>query len=220
MKKETTVIILGTAHLGTTPGKCSPDGKFREAVYSREIVRAVEKELTAKGFNVLIDYLPLEPPATVKSSSAKTEQNRELYMRSGYVNGVCVRFGAANCLYVSIHVNAAGADGQWHGARGWSVYTSPGRTKGDHLADCLWRCADVLFPKDHKNAMRADWSDGDPDYEAKFHVLTQTKCAAALTENFFQDNKEDVAYMLSDEGRQAIVDVHVQGIINYIYENP
>jgi hypothetical protein len=35
-------IILGTAHLKSTPGKCSPDGKFREYKYSREIVAAVK----------------------------------------------------------------------------------------------------------------------------------------------------------------------------------
>ena len=32
------IIIFGTAHLDSTPGKCSPDGAFREAVYSREII--------------------------------------------------------------------------------------------------------------------------------------------------------------------------------------
>ena len=36
MKKP--VIILGTAHLDVTPGKCSPDGRFREPVWSREMV--------------------------------------------------------------------------------------------------------------------------------------------------------------------------------------
>jgi len=32
------IIILGTAHLASTPGKCSPDKKFKEYKYSREIV--------------------------------------------------------------------------------------------------------------------------------------------------------------------------------------
>ena len=46
MGKESTVIILGTAHLATTPGKCSPDGQFREYAYSREIVAAVAAALS------------------------------------------------------------------------------------------------------------------------------------------------------------------------------
>jgi N-acetylmuramoyl-L-alanine amidase len=43
-------------------------------------------------------------------------------------------------------------------------------------------------------------------------VLRNTWCPAVLTENLFQDNKEDVDFLLSDEGRQAIVDLHVRTI--------
>lgn len=43
-----------------------------------------------------------------------------------------------------------------------------------------------------------------------------TKCPAVLTENLFQTNKEDVAYLESDKGFKTIVDIHVQGIKNYI----
>jgi len=35
-------IILGTAHLKSTPGKCSPDKRLKEYAYSREIVAAVK----------------------------------------------------------------------------------------------------------------------------------------------------------------------------------
>ena len=47
-------------------------------------------------------------------------------------------------------------------------------------------------------------------------MLTNTKCGAVLTENFFMDNKEDIAYLTSIEGKQAIVNTHVYGIVNYI----
>jgi N-acetylmuramoyl-L-alanine amidase len=32
----------------------------------------------------------------------------------------------------------------------------------------------------------------------------------------FQDNKEDVDWLLSEEGRKAITDIHVKGIKKYI----
>ena len=48
-------IILGTAHLKSTPGKCSPDGKFKEYLYSREICKAVKAILEDLGYKVLID---------------------------------------------------------------------------------------------------------------------------------------------------------------------
>ena len=54
MKKD--LIILGTAHLDTTPGKCSPDGKFREAVWSREFVGDLKPMLESYGLDVMIDW--------------------------------------------------------------------------------------------------------------------------------------------------------------------
>lgn len=216
MDKTQAIVILGTAHLGTTPGKCSPDKAFREAVYSREIVDRVEKELRAKGYTVYVDYKPLEPNAQIKSSYWKTEQNRELNYRSNYVNSLCKKFGTSRCIYVSIHVNAFGNQGKWEDKRGWCVYTSPGKTKADDLATSIWNVADRWIPKDNKTAIRADWSDKDPDFEAAFHVLTKTKCPACLTENLFQDNKADVAYLTSEEGKATITRIHVEGIINYL----
>jgi N-acetylmuramoyl-L-alanine amidase len=32
----------------------------------------------------------------------------------------------------------------------------------------------------------------------------------------FQDSKEDVTFLLSDIGKEKIVNLHVQGILNYI----
>ena len=64
--------------------------------------------------------------------------------------------------------------------------------------------------------MRADWRDGDPDYEARFYILVHTKCPAVLTESLFQDNKADCDFLLSEEGTDAIVNLHRDGIINYI----
>ena len=202
------IIILGTAHLDTTSGKCSPDKKFRECIYSREIVADLEAILKSYGYKVFVDYMPLQPNAQMKASTAKAQQSKELQYRVKFVNDLCAKYGKQNCIYVSIHVNAAGADGKWHDARGWSVYTSPGKTKADDLATCLWNAAKKNFADDHKNAIRSDWSDGDPDYEAALYVLTKTNCPAALTENLFQDNHEDVDFLSSPEGKAKIVKLH------------
>lgn len=210
------IVILGTAHLDTTPGKQSPDGKFRECLYSREVVRMIKAKLERKGVKVFIDYEDLQPNTAMKGSTAKQEQSRELTWRVNYVNNLCTKYGTSNCVYVSVHVNAAGADGQWKNARGWSVYTSPGKTKSDILATYLYNEAKVILPSDSKYYVRSDWSDSDPDYEANFYVLTKTRCPAVLTENLFQDNKDDVAFLTSDEGKEKIVDIHVNGILKYI----
>lgn len=217
MKK---VIILGTAHLSTTPGKCSPDKQLREAVYSRDIVLGVEQELKKRGYEVYVDYRDLAPNRLISSTSPKEEQRRELSYRAKTVNAICESYKKkARCIYVSVHVNAAGADGNWHEARGWSVYTSPGNTDADKLATCLYNAAAKLLPNDNKNYVRGDFADNDPDYEAGFYVLMKTQCPAVLTENLFQDNKEDVAFLLSEKGRKAIVSIHVEGIEQYLKEN-
>ena len=64
--------------------------------------------------------------------------------------------------------------------------------------------------------MRTDYQDGNPGIEAGFYILKHTRCAAVLTENLFQDDKQDVDFLLSKEGRESIVQLHVNGIVNYI----
>ena len=195
-------IILGTAHLKSTPGKCSPDKRLREYAYSREIVAAVKAILQNYGYQVFVD---------ISDDDLKVTQSQELCLRCKVVNDLCKAYG--DCIYVSIHVNAAAADGKWHNATGWEIYTTPGKTKSDDLATCLFNAAKYNL-KDKK--MRVDLSDGDPDKEANLYVLKHTLCPAVLTENFFQDNKSDVDYLLSDRGFQEIVRLHVEGILKYI----
>lgn len=198
-------IVLGTAHLKSTPGKCSPDGKFKEYEYSRRVCKEVKRQLENLGYFVIID---------VEEDDLKMTQNQELRYRRDLVNSLHRKY--KNCIYVSIHVNAAGADGKWHNATGWEAYTSPGRTKADELATCLYKAAEKNL-KGKK--LRTDWTDKDIDKEANFYILKQTTCPAVLTENFFQDTKSDVEYLESKEGFNQIVKTHVEGIINFVKDN-
>ena len=149
----------------------------------------------------------------MQTTNYTLERNRELAMRVNFVNEVCRQHGAGNIIYVSVHVNAAGSDGKWHTGTGWEAITSVGKTNSDILATCLYNAARSNLT-DKK--IRTDYSDGDPDKESNLYVLKNTKCPAVLTENMFQDNKDDVDYLLSDLGRFQIVRLHVEGILNYI----
>lgn len=64
--------------------------------------------------------------------------------------------------------------------------------------------------------IRKDMTDSDPDKESQFYILKHTNCPAVLTENLFQDNREDVKYLLSEEGKKAIVSLQVWGIMKYL----
>lgn len=192
-------ILIDNGHGENTKGKRSPDGRLREYLYAREIAEAIERELRLKGYDAeRIVHETVDVP---------------LAERARRVNEFCGKLGASNVILISVHCNAAG-NGDWMNARGWSAYTSKGNTKADTLASCLYEAAAEHLPAGAK--IRSDWSDKDPDWEENFYVLTKTRCPAVLTENFFQDNRDDVAFLLSQEGRQAIVKLHVEGIIKYI----
>ena len=198
-------VILGTAHLKSTPGKCSPDKKFFEYQYSREVCKAIRDILKNSGYNVFID---------IEDDDLQVNQSQELCLRCKVVNDLQKVY--KNCIYVSIHVNAAGNDGKWHNATGWEAYTSVGVTSADRLAECLYKSAkkNLIGKK-----LRVDKTDGDQDKEYNFYVLKHTLCPAVLTENFFQDSKSDVQYLTSDEGFHQIVRTHIEGILDYIGDN-
>lgn len=139
--------------------------------------------------------------------------SQELVKRIGIVNNLCKQLGS--CIYVSIHVNAAGNGAEWKNATGWCIYTTKGVTKSDRLSDYIYgQAKEQLTPL--KKKLRTDFSDGDADYESNFYVILHTNCPAVLTENFFQDCKSDVMWLTSDEGRNTIANIHVQGIIDYL----
>ena len=196
-------IILGTAHLSSTPGKRSPDGKFREYAYSRKVCKAVQEELLSRGVDCVIDYLDDDMPSLTSS--------QELIKRVQIVNEIAKK---TDCLYVSIHVNASAKNG-WDKATGFSIYTSPGETKSDILATDIFDEATKLL-KPIGKSLRKDMSDGDPDFEENFYVLRKTICPAVLTENFFQNTKSDVEWLESEEGFKAVVTYHVNGILTYL----
>ncbi|MBQ9397632.1 MAG: N-acetylmuramoyl-L-alanine amidase [Bacteroidales bacterium] len=52
--------------------------------------------------------------------------------------------------------------------------------------------------------------------EADFYILRHTTAPAVLTENFFMDSHPDCAFLLSPEGQQSLVDLHVDGIISHL----
>ncbi len=88
-------------------------------------------------------------------------------------------------------------------------------TESDKLATCLYKAAQRYLPH---HRLRTDYSDGDPDFEEPFYNLKHTYCAAVLTENGFMDSEVSLSFLESEEGKKAIVALHVEGIIEYIQD--
>ena len=192
-------ILIDPGHGIDTPGKRSPDGLLREYLWNRQVADLILEGLVSAG---------------VDASLVVTETNDvTLRNRVNRVNTICNRVGASNVLLVSVHANAAGNGSAWMNARGWSCYTSKGKTKSDQVAECLYDAFEAEFPE---RRIRKDMSDGDRDWEENFYVLQKSKCPAVLLENFYYDNREECARMLQEEPKRRIADAAVRGIIKYI----
>lgn len=192
-------ILIDPGHGIDTPGKRSPDDLLREYLWNRQVADLILGGLLSAG---------------VDASLVVTETNDvTLRNRVNRVNTICNRVGASNVLLVSVHANAAGNGSAWMNARGWSCYTSKGKTKSDQVAECLYDAFEAEF-QDRK--IRKDMSDGDRDWEENFYVLQKSKCPAVLLENFFYDNREECAWMLQEETKKRIASAAVKGIIKYI----
>lgn len=189
-------IILGTAHSKSTPGKRSPDGRLREYAYSREICKRIQDVLRSKGYDCVTDITG--------------DEEISLTNRCNTVNKYCKLYGAKNCLYVSVHVNAAPGSG-WSNARGLSVWVY---TRSSAASKEL---AKTLYEEGASRGLKGNrWVPACKYWTANYQVLRFTNCPAVLTENLFQNNKEDVDFLISEKGKQTIVDYHVEGIIKYL----
>ena len=193
------LILIDNGHGHNTPGKRSPDGKFLEYAYNREIATRIVADLKDRGYNS-----QLLVPET---------EDIPLTERVRRINAHCNTLGKSHVILISIHVNAAGNGTKWLNATGWSCYTSKGQTTSDRIAECFYEAAKKNFPD---RRIRTDYSDNDPDWEENFYILRHSLCPAVLTENFFMDNPTDLQYLQSRAGKQAIVDTHVEGITEYL----
>ena len=190
-------ILIDNGHGENTQGKRSPDGVLREYAYAREIAEAVVRGLVVRGYDA-------ERIVREASDVSLTERTRR-------VNDACKSVGRKNVLLVSIHCNAAGNGSAWMNARGWSAHVSDNASAASkRLALSLIRAAEEAGLRVRKYSKRT------PYWTQNLAICRDTHCPAVLTENLFQDNREDVAFLLSGEGRKTIAGLHVQGIIDYI----
>ncbi len=190
----TYIVLIDNGHGAETPGKCSPDGRLREYAWTRDIARRVCDKLKASGYDARL----LVPELNDVSLRERVRR----------VNSVCAGAGSDNVLLVSIHVNAAGT-GQWHNASGWTAWIAPNASQRSRKLAMLLNAEAVnLNLKGNRSR--------EPFFTGNFAILRDTKCPAVLTENMFQDNLHDVAYLLSDRGQSEITDLHITAITKYL----
>lgn len=198
---KTTAIIVDNGH-GTRQymkgSKQSPDGSLYEGEWAREIATMLVSRLKELGLNAHL----LVPENQDISLSTRCKRANQIYKENGKKG-----------FLISIHINAAGADGKWHNATGWSSWVAPKSSNNSK------KLAKILYDEASKRGLKGNRSVPSEKYwVGNFAIVRDTNCPAVLTENLFQDNKKEVEYLLSPEGKKAIVDLHVDGILKYLNE--
>lgn len=189
-------IIIDNGHGRDTAGKRSPDGRLLEYAYAREIAVRLERELKARGY----DAQRIVPEENAISLKERCNRANRIYAAAG-----------KKAILVSIHCNAAGADGKWHDARGWSAYVSRNASKKSKELACR-----LIDAAETQGLKVRRYSQNEPYWTQNLAICRDTNCPAVLTENLFQDNREDVDYLLSEKGKQTIVELHMNGIMEYL----
>lgn len=192
-------VFLDNGHGSNTPGKCSPDKKLLEYKWTREIVALLKPELESLGYKVeVIVPETIDISLTQRVNRVNSLYNK--YKKQGYF-----------CFLISVHINAAGGDGKWHDATGWTGWVAKvSSANSKKLAQCLYKQAEVLKLKGNRYVPKEKY------WTANYTIIKRTNCPAVLTENLFQDNKREAEYLLSNEGKETIVKLHVEGIKDFI----
>lgn len=194
-------ILIDNGHGSNTLGKSSPDNRLREYAWAREIAVRIVDKLKSLGY----DAQRLTPE----------DYDVSITKRVLRANEICRKHGTKNVLLVSIHNNAAG-NGKWGNAKGFSVFVSKNASANSK------KCARLFTDEAIARKLMGNRSIPAEKYwtwswtTADIGMLKQSNCPAVLTENLFMDNKEDCDFLLSEAGKNIIVDLHVAAIEKYV----
>lgn len=193
------VVLIDNGHGKNTKGKCSPDKRILEWEYCRELACRLYEKLLIEGIQAIL----LVPEEKDVSLSERVRREKKITKEAK-------KAGKETC-FISLHLNAAGGDGKWKSARGWTCWIAQ-----EASADSK-KLAQLLYAEAEARNLQGDRCVPKTKYwTANYTVCTDTSCPAVLTENLFQDNLEDVEYLLTEEGKNTLVDLHVAAIKKYI----
>lgn len=198
-------ILIDNGHGSDTKGKHSPDNppSLREPFWARRCTERLKAALETEGMEVIM----VTPELT----------DTPLTKRVKRINDACAKYGTSDCVLISVHNNAAGSDGKWHDARGFSVYVSKNASvKSKELAATFTDMAKSRGLTGNRSIPSCMYWTWPLTKKADIYILSKSRCPAVLTENLFQDNQADVDFLNSEEGMKQLVKLHVDAIRKYI----
>ena len=186
-------IVIDPGHAGRNidPGAVNKISGLQEADITLMIAKLLENGLLEDGHEV-----------KMTRNDWEEEETDDLSYRTALANS----WGAD--IFISLHCNSA----ENENAKGYEIWTSPGDTLGDRLATCVYEEIAETFPD---MPGRVDYSDGDPDKEARFYVLLHTEASACLIEMAFISNAEEASLLADVEWQEKYAKAIAQGVKSY-----
>lgn len=181
-------VLLDNGHGIETPGKSSPLWEDNTQLFEWSYTRQLTDAIKTRLESMDIKTIKIVPDDTDVSLSK----------RAATVNEYCK---TQDCILVSVHLNAF--DGTAHG---WEVWTTTKKNNSDKLAQCFINKFPIYFPNKKLRGAK----------EKNFTLLYKANCPCVLTENFFMDNYEECKMLMSEDGFNKIVDLHVSAILDYL----
>lgn len=201
----TRTVVLDPGHGGDDKGASSPRN-IHEKLVVLDVANRVRNRLEARGINVELTR----------------ESDRSLDLDSR-----CRKAAALKAdLFVSIHANSAGKNRSIRGAETF-VLALPGSYSSNSYGDgrapssvCTGNKYDVanmaLGYRIQQNLLRATGQEDRGVKRARFEVLRDAPCPAALVEMAFMSNPKDEAIVIDPAGRDRIARGIADGIAAYL----
>lgn len=174
-----------------TLGKRSPDwehGVLYEGVANRWITN---KAIMAMDYERL-PYYHLSPELEDTSLTIRSNRANKIYARN------------PNSYGISIHFNAGRGTG-------WEIFTSPGQTKSDYIANEFIEAFEDNMPI---KARLGGTKFLSKDKEANYSILRRTNSPFILIECGFMDNPIDYAHIWDPKFQNLIAENLLKGIKN------
>ncbi|MFA6172413.1 MAG: N-acetylmuramoyl-L-alanine amidase [Kiritimatiellales bacterium] len=201
----TRTVVLDPGHGGDDKGTTSPRG-IQEKKVVLDVANRVRNRLQARGINVEL--------------TRESDRNLDLDAR-------CRKAAALRAdLFVSIHANSAGKNRDVRGAETF-VLSLPGRYSSNSYGGGTLPSASntgnrydvanmVLGYRIQQNLIKATGQEDRGIKRARFEVLRDAPCPAALVEMAFMSNPKDEAIVIDPAGRDRIARGIADGIAAYL----
>lgn len=193
------LVIIDNGHGYDTPGKRSPEGLLAAPGEVALFEHSFNRDVACRLFNLCrkggIEYRELVPEA--KDISISTRCERANYLHEMY----------QDAFLVSIHANAGGGTGPecfvYENRRSGWVNPESARIATVFAEEYIRSFPEFKLRKGKGNELFK---------RANYQIQRETTMPSVLTESGFMDHPVDLAFLISDEGRQRIAQMHFDAI--------